>query len=204
LALANLDRNLSARLHRIGCPAPEELGEYHLQLLADDRAREIRRHVADCRQCAQELAGLRDYLADLRPDIEQGPFEAVGARARVWLARLAGGTWGPGPALQPAPAVAGVRGTDQGPRVYNAGDMQVSIDVQSDPSQPGQRCVYGLLLASEPEKYQAHLWQEGKRITSVPVVSAGSFVISGLEPAGYELILEGPDAEVHVQDLTVE
>ena len=51
LALANLDRNLSARLHRIGCPPPEELGEYHLQLLADDRAHEIRRHVAPGNTC---------------------------------------------------------------------------------------------------------------------------------------------------------
>lgn len=198
------EARLLSGLYRLECPAPEELGEYHLQLLPKDRAREIRQHVAGCRLCAREIAGLRGYLTELRPDVEHGVLGAVGAPMRVWVARLVGGMASPGLALQPGQVVAAIRGADEGPRIYEAGDIQLSIDVQPDPHQPSHRSLFGLLLGPQSAGFRAHLWQQGTHLISVPVDAAGNFEISGLPPGSYELILEGPDAEVHVQDLNAE
>ncbi len=203
-ALAKLERRLSAGLYRVECPASEVLGEYHLQLLPDDRATEIRQHVAGCGLCARELAELQGYLVTLRPDLEHDALQTAKARVRVWIARLVGGMSGPGLSLQPGTAVAGTRGAEEGARVYEAGGFQLSIEVQADAGHPSLRGLFGLLLGPEPQEFQAHLWQHGMRIASVPVDTAGNFSISSLEPGSYDLILEGPSTEVHVQDLAVE
>jgi hypothetical protein len=135
--------------------------------------------------------------------VEHGVLEETGARVKVWIARLVGGMAGAGVPLQLAPAVVGVRGADEGPRIYEADDVQLSIEVQPDPDRPTRRGLFGLVLSAEPEKFRAHLWQQGTHITSVPVDGVGNFVISGLEPDSYELILDGPGVEVHVQDVAV-
>jgi hypothetical protein len=185
------------------CPASEELGEYHLQLLPAGRADEIRHHVADCPLCARELAELEAYLADLAPDIEHGRLEAAQAHVRVWIARLVEGVTGAGPALAPAPAFAGLRGQDEGPQIYEAGDVQVSLEVQADAERRGRRSLLGLLIAAEAGEFRAHLWQHGTRVTSVPVDDTGNFVIAGLDAGRYDLIVSGPQVEVHIQELDV-
>lgn len=197
-ALARLERRLSAELYRIACPASEELGEYHLQLLPASRADEIRKHLAICPFCTREVAELQGYLADLAPDVEVGLVEAMQARVRVWIARLVEGG-----AMAPAPAFAGLRGDDEGPRVYEAGDVQISIEAQADAEQPGQHSLLGLLIAAQAGTFEAHLWQRGTHVTSVTVEDAGNFVIPNLDVGAYDLIVSGPGIEVHIPELEV-
>jgi hypothetical protein len=63
--------------------------------------------------------------------------------------------------------------------------------------------LLGLVSGIEAHGMEAHIWQDDRHITQVPVDELGNFVIPGLAPAGYVLILSGPDVEIHIQDLDV-
>jgi hypothetical protein len=177
------------------------LGEYHLDLLPRDRAAAVAQHLVDCPHCRGEVAQLANYLAELAPDLEFTPLE----RARVWVARLvdtAREMGQPGiPAL--APAYAGVRGAEEGPRLYQAGEAQIAIETQEDPEQPDRRVLLGLITGMETPGWQAHLWQAAECIAQAPVDELGNFVLPNLAPGAYELILVGPEAEIHFQELEI-
>jgi hypothetical protein len=204
--LTGIEERLTRALYRINCPDPTELGEYQLQMISGDRAKFIKQHLAECPLCAREAAQLQDYLADLTADLEPGPLERVRHRLKVVVARLldsasASGLSGPA-AL--APAYAGLRGAEEGPLVYQAGELQVVIQVHEDADRPGRQTIVGLVTGlSDPQGVMVHLWQAGQQLLTVPVDDLGNFEISDLAPAGYELILGGPETEIHIQDLPV-
>ncbi|RME44392.1 MAG: hypothetical protein D6791_13280, partial [Chloroflexi bacterium] len=110
--LARLQHRLTARLYRITCPPPEELGEYHLGMLPREQMAAVARHLDECPYCTQEVAQLREYLSELAPALELRPIERARERVKVLVARLV--DRGLGPALPgqpaPAPAYAGIRG----------------------------------------------------------------------------------------------
>jgi hypothetical protein len=101
-----------------------------------------------------------------------------------------------------APALA-LRGEEQEPLFYEAGDVQLTIEIQDDPDEPGRRSLLGLVMGAEPEDIQAHLYQDSERVASAEVDELGNFIISSLSPGHYELILTAPTAEIHVQDLAI-
>lgn len=194
--MENIEKRLAAQLYRVTCPTPDELGEYHLHMVSGSRAAAIKHHLNDCPHCQAELAQLQTYLADLTPDIQH----SLGERLQIWIARLIpSGTMGGG-AMQPALAW---RGQDDGPLMYEAGDAQLTLEVQDDPQKAGARTILGLLIGVEPVETSAHLWQETERVTQVSVDEFGNFVFAGLPPGTYELIVSGPDFEIHLQELTV-
>lgn len=207
--MENIEKRLAAQLYRATCPTVDELGEYHLNMISGEQATTIKRHLSGCPHCRAELVQLQTYLADLAPDVEH----SLGERIQIWIARLIpAGTMGGG-ALQPALAL---RGQDNGPLMYEAGDAQLSLEVQDDPEKLGARVILGLLIGVEtvetpalsgdlrPQaEVMAHLWQAAQKVAQVPVDKYGNFVFTGLPPGAYELIVSGPDFEIHVQKLTV-
>ena len=84
-----------------------------------------------------------------------------------------------------------------------SGDVQIAIEVQDDAERPGRKTLLGLVIGAEPAGMQAHLWQDERRIVTIPVDELGNFVIPDLAPGVYELIVGGPEVEVHVQELQV-
>jgi len=203
--LAAQERQLAARLYRAICPEPLELGEYSLRRLPADRREAIDRHVEQCPHCAGEVEAVGRYLEALSDELSSGFLE----RVKVLIARLvSGGTEaGQGGAeaapIFGTPALAGVRGSDEEPLLYEAGALQLSLDVQADGGRPGRRTILGLILDDETGGWQARLWQEGERVAEADVDDLGNFVLSGLEPGSYDLIIGRPNVEIHVQNLDI-
>jgi hypothetical protein len=203
--LARLQHRLIAQLYRLTCPSAMELGEYDFGLLPRDQAAAVARHLAECPHCIREVAQLKDYLTDVAPTLELGPLERVREQVKVLVARLVSG--GPGSSLlqQPAlaPAYVGVRGEEEEPMVYQADDIQVVIEIHEDVDQPGHRVLLGLVTEIEPRELKVHLWQASQCIATVSVDELGNFVIPGLAPGSFELILSGPEVEIHIQALEI-
>ncbi|MCB9420732.1 MAG: carboxypeptidase regulatory-like domain-containing protein [Ardenticatenaceae bacterium] len=194
--MEDIEKRLAAQLYRVTCPTPTELGEYHLHLISGTQADTIRQHLHICPHCQAELSQLQAYLTDLTPDVER----SLSERVQIWIARLIpAGTMGGG-ALQPALAL---RGQDDGPLMYEAGAAQLTLEVQDDPEKVGARAVLGLLIGVETVETVAHLWQNAQKTAQIPVDEIGNFTFTGLAPGRYELIVSGPDFEIHVQELVV-
>jgi hypothetical protein len=203
--LARLQHRLIAQLYRLTCPSSMELGEYDLGLLPREQAAAVARHLAECPHCIREVAQLRDYLTDLAPTLGLSPLERFREQIKVLVARLV--SVGPGSGLlkQPAlaPAYLGVRGEEEGSLVYQADDIQVVIEVHEDVDQPDRRVLLGLVTEIEPRELKVHLWQASQSIATVSVDELGNFAIPGLAPGSYELILSGPEVEIHIQALEI-
>jgi hypothetical protein len=201
--LAQLEGRLTTQLYRVTCPSPHELGEYHLDVLPDAQMDAIRQHLDECPHCRREVAQLEGYLAELAPTREPGPLQQVVERVRVVVARLAGG--GSGGGWPGQLALAGVRGDESDvPLVYQAGETQVIVEIETDAERPDRKTVLGLVIGPEPESLlQAHLWHASQRVATAPVDELGNFVLPGLLPGAYELILAGPDLEIHIQHVQV-
>ena len=203
--LIHLQDHLMARLYRIACPPPVELGEYYLDVLPRDQAAAVAQHLVECPHCARELVQLKGYLAELATAEEPGPVERIKERVRVLVARLVSGGVEVGllgrPAL--APAYVGVRGGEGEPYLYQADEVQVAIEVQDDADRPGRRVVMGLVIGMEPGGLDAHLWRAARPVATVPVDELGNFIIPDLGPGSYELILSGPEMEIHIQEVQV-
>jgi hypothetical protein len=194
--MAKLENQLSKALYRAFCPDTNELGEYQLGMLSAQRANQIQAHLAECPHCRTELAQLKSFLKEVEPDLEP----SLAGRVRVWLATLLPSGTGGGP----APAFAlGLRGDETGPHFYQAGDAQITLEVQEDPNAPGRKILVGLILGEGAASLHAHLWREDQAIMSTEVDELGNFTLSGLEPGQYELFLSGPDVEIQIKDLEV-
>jgi hypothetical protein len=194
--MENIEKRLAAQLYRVTCPTTDELGEYHLQLVTGSQVDGIRQHLHRCPHCQAELSQLQAYLTDLTPDIEH----SLSERIQIWIARLIpAGTMSGG---IPQPALA-LRGQDTGPLMYEAGDAQLSLEVQDDPQKPGARTILGLLIGVETVETAAHLWRDAQKVAQVPVDEFGNFALTGLDPGAYELIVSGLDFEIHLQELAV-
>jgi hypothetical protein len=144
-------------------------------------------------------------MAELAPTLELSPLERVKEQVRVLVARLVSGGPGGGPLKLPAlaPAYAGVRGEGEGPTVYQADDIQVAIEVQEDAERPGRKVILGLIIGTQAGGVKVHLWQADERVAEVPADELGNFIIPDLAPGSYELILSGPEVEIHIQELHV-
>lgn len=210
--LARQQQQLAARLYRANCPDAHTLGEYQMRLLAAEQAAQVAQHIAICPHCALELDELRATLGDLASDLEMSVVE----RLRVLIARLvpdlpnlgASPAGMPGPAGMPA--LAGMRGAmpsqQGGPRLYEAGDIQLSLEVQ-DAAEAGRKSVLGLITGAEATGWQVTLWREEESVAelvqTVAVDELGNFVFDSLAPGAYTLTLRGDDVEVVIQDLAV-
>lgn len=196
--MASWQQELTARLYRHECPAPLTLGEYHLGLLAGDKADAVGEHLAVCPHCRQEVAGLEAYLHDLEPSLAARLLSEAKERVRVVVARL---TSPPGPAL--APVYAAVRGEEEALYVYEAEEMQIAVEVQDDAEAPGRKVILGLVTGAAPAGGEATLWRAGQRIAAAPIDELGNFVIGDLEAGSYDLIVSGQQLEVHIEELEV-
>ena len=124
---------------------------------------------------------------------------------RVIIARLIqGGKAGlPGfGGLQPA--MAGIRGSDNGPMIYGAEDYQLAIEFLEDPEKPGRRVLYGLLVGDEePSSFEVQLWREQALVAHARVDQYGNFSINDLQPGDYDMRLIRPSLSIRLDDLSV-
>ncbi len=202
--LAQTQRLASARLFRAACPPALELGEFQMDLLPAGRAAAVQRHVDICPHCAGELAQVASFMGAPDPYLQAAPWSALHQQVNVLIARLAS-------ALQPvrllgqppfALAQAGLRGDGAEPLRYEAGAVQVILNVQSDDPRTERRLLDGLVLGLDAA-LQATLWRAEQQVAAAPVDELGNFTVGNLAPGQYELILTGEQDEVHIQNLQI-
>jgi hypothetical protein len=195
--MAHIDDSLKAALFRITCPDSATLGDFHLELLAEGRTATIASHLTTCPHCTQELRQLEMFLAETAVSLEASTVD----RIKIWIAkRIPSG--GGANDLFGSPAFA-VRGNDSGPLMYEAGDAQLTLEIQDDPEKPGCKSILGLVLGIETNDVAVKLIREGVVVTAVTLDDLGNFTFSGLEPGKHELTLSGRSIEIHVPDLMI-
>jgi hypothetical protein len=194
-AQAALYSGLRARLYRLDCPPAEELSELRLGLLAGEPRMRLESHISHCPHCRRELAQLDDYLDSLAAELEP----SLAERVKVLIARLVRG--GGGPILGLAPA--GVRGDDDRALVYEAGEIQLALEILPSANTPGYCELLGLISGGDTAGMRVELLREGLPAGAAEVDPAGNVVIDNLPPGTYELTLRGPGLEVQVRDLRI-
>ncbi len=154
-----LDAALRAALYRRDCPTTMELGDYQMDLLAEDERARIQRHVSRCPHCQAELSRLTNLVSDARdapapgtlpepaPAPDPGWRQVALESGRAWLDQQTGrwrqvwvslSSLGSHPAG--TPALAGLMGADVGtPRslpgaVYISGaEANIEIKIRAVP-----------------------------------------------------------------------
>jgi len=197
-ALLEIQGHLTANLFRTQCPSSQELGDYHLRLIPSDSRVKIKAHVANCLHCTRELAELEAYLNQVRPEIEITPVE----RVKILVAKLIGGLdLSSQGAL--APAMVGVRGTTSSATMYEAGDLQLSLELQKDPEDPGKGTLLGLALGADVAGLVAKLLQDGSEIADSKLDDLGNFLFQDIPSGAYDLILQGSEIEIHIPTIAI-
>lgn len=199
--LVALQGRLTAALYRVTCPSLMELGEYHLGMLGREQAAAVDQHLAECPHCSREVAQLKGYLGELAADVAFRPLE----RIKVLVAKLVGSGAGTDRRRRAAlaPVYAGIRGEEEGPHIYEAGEIQIVLEIQEDAEQPDRRTVLGLVTGLEADGWQVQVWRGEERIADAPVDELGNFVLRNLAPGSYELNVTGPDVSIQIQDFDV-
>lgn len=192
--LNGLQTHLKRGLYRATCPTPVELGEYHLERLPAAAQQLIAGHLSDCPHCVRELDQLREYLQSLSADLQP----SLLAEAQFVVGKLLGRDAWDDALVGAAPALAGVRGEGEPPRVYQAGELQVAIQSDDEPENPGRKSLLGVINSDALAGSRAYLWDAEELIAESTVSEANHFTFSDLAPGEYTLILSGPAEEIHL------
>ena len=192
--LARAQSRISAHLYRFDCPSTLDLGEYADESLPAAQMKAIDLHVAECPHCAAELKHFQTAPPELAPATTPPFLE----RLKVLLAQLVEGESG-----GLTPAFAGLRGQENGPTLYQAGDIQIAIEFQPVAGRPGWKTLLGLVTDTDLEGLEAHLSQAEQVMATALIEAHGAFVLPDLAPGTYQLMLRGPEVEIHIQDLVV-
>jgi anti-sigma factor RsiW len=207
-ALARMQRGLSRALTYATSPTQLELGEYVLGMAAPEAVAVVERAVVAYPHLAREVSALREYLADL--DLPPAAGQAAGQapalplreRVRLVVARLVEELSGAGGA---SPALAGVRGGPTAERVYQIEDGQLIVAMQENSEQPQTRDILGLAIGLPAEyEYWVSLYQAEQMKARATMDAYGNFVINGVQPDLYALVLSSVAAEIVVPALHVE
>ncbi len=200
--LARLQDRLTARLFRLTCPSPTELGEYHLGLLTSTQAAAVAHHLRECPHCVREVAQLKGYLREPAPAAESSPLE----RVKVLVARLVGGKQEDRPSgeFAFAPALVAVRGSAPGPITWEADGILIVLDVQ--PAAEGRVSILGQVAADDQDHWTGalvELRQAGALQLTTTVDDLGAFHCAGIPPAPTEIKITSSDG-ITVQIPTID
>ncbi len=189
------DAKLTAILYRAFCPETSELGEYHLRLVSQDRVAFLQEHLGECPHCRLELEQLNQFLDEVSPDLEFSPLE----RFKIWVAEKL-----PRQPDASRPLAFGLRGESKSQIFYRAGDAQITLELQPDPAAPGNKIILGLVLGVTPADLQIRCFLAGTQVGQALVDELGNFVLAGLEPGKYDILLQNNELEIQIRDLLID
>lgn len=185
-------RGISARVYRGVCPPSMTMSAYHLGDLPAEEMEEIRTHLEICAECRREVLAFRKFLEATAPEAPDGAGWIE--RAGIFVTSfLEAGTL--------APAAAGLRGSEDAPRIIQIDDLQITLFVEDNLDRPDMHNLLGLVSGGSTAGWTAFLWQGGELAVQTPLSEEGEFSLEGLSKGEYTLILDGPESEVHIQDL---
>lgn len=194
---------LMKKLHRVTCPDTLELSEYAGGLLSSDRIAMLELHLETCPKCRQELNLLRAFMAeDDLPAADNSQSDSFVDRLQRPFRRLIAiihESNVPGFAGQMA-----LRGTVGDQLVYEVEDVQIVIDIQSDPANQNLRVIYGLVLGLEAESLVSiTLYNSDLQLDSTRLDEIGNFSFEGLAKGIYRIRLWSGSVEVEINELRI-
>jgi hypothetical protein len=203
--LRRLQEQLSHDLHRMTCPTPVILGEYHLELLTPRQAASVREHVELCPHCQRELEQLDSYLDDLSLQMKPTPIQHI----QILVAQLvdsATQSLGHTTGSPLSPVLLGaVRDEDQEdhPSVYRVNDVEIVIEAQSEFPGQDKKTVLGFVRGLNLDSLNVLLWRGEEPIAAVEVDEQGHFVFEHVPAGVYDLAVRDADLEVHVREISL-
>lgn len=189
--LDHVQKRLTARLYRLTCPPPIELGEYHLRMLPASKMLVIAQHLRECPHCALEVAQLEEYLSEFAPF----PEASLLGKAKVLIAQLVGS----GGELGSTPAFSVLRGEAKGPLVFEADGTVITLDVQSMPN--GQVPILGQLAADDQDQWtgaKVELQQADLSQQTASVDDLGAFHFEDVHPGAIQITIKSLSG-IHIQ-----
>ena len=215
---------LRAVLHRVECPDTDVLLDHASGWLPLDQKRSVAEHLEVCPRCAEEVAVIAGFPAL----IDAPEPQTVVDRLHEVIATLVSGPGFVGQ-LQPV-ALRGGEGAAEGdgePWVFEANGVQIVIEVGPDPEFPDRREIAGQVIgdgtiglavevrraaqtadpADVPSLATAEGQGKGEDAEDEPIVSTtevdeySSFLVSGLKPMTYLIVLRGGPSTIRIQDL---
>lgn len=200
--LGRLQNRLTARLYRLTCPTPLELGEYHLGLLRNEQKTAIAAHLRECPHCMRELAELKTYLSELAPPLEPSPVDRVKVLiARLFGERMDGQQPGTGSL---APAFAMLRGGSSGPITLEADGILIVLDAQ--PSDEARLAITGQIAAEDQDRWTGASIElrQGEALRCTAAVNdLGAFRCAGILPGFCVLQIKPLDGPVILANFEV-
>ncbi len=199
----SMEDKLRQALYRHDCPDPLRLGEYHLDLLPPPDRQSIAEHLGFCPHCRLEVARLAGFLTATRETPGRPDEPSLLEKVQVFLVDLLAPTGGDAP--RPAALrTAGDPLQDQTQfRVHRLGDYLVSITIQPPGSGDRVAIMGDLANLEDPavtfESWTLHVWQHGRLLQVTPVDAGGGFTLEIARGAPFELILSGPEVEIHLR-----
>ncbi|MBO0778379.1 MAG: hypothetical protein J2P37_06075 [Ktedonobacteraceae bacterium] len=209
-------RLLAGKLYRWDCPPNQVLGEYHLGLLDEQQAAEVRQHVGACALCAAEVAGLVAFLAQDSMPVTHSPTSNHHAMRDIRQVldqmgeQVAGGVNRIIATLLPSPRLSHVRDAAQHvsswPRRYGAGEIHLSLQVER--GRNDELRLIGFVTRKETalEALQGtpvHLLAQDGTSYTQEVDDLGNFVFSALAAATYALELHFSEGIVAIEHIAI-
>ena len=192
LQIQRTSKLLFETLYRVRCPAPEVLGQYHLDLLSPDERLTVAAHVRTCPHCTQELELLsqpEDALIRHVMNIFKNVTQVVDA---MLVAPLS---------TQPTT----VRGYTQQHLAFRGADVDVLIGFA--PTTPN-RCVgtlTGTILQMERiSDKQVWLFPPNQSPQATDIDTLGIFTFENITPGEYVLALNIGDQALLLREVTID
>ena len=193
-ALARFQTKLGAHLFRQTCPDAQTLGDYYLEYLDRATSRRTSQHLLHCPHCTRELISLQSFLGKLPTQ------PGLGQRVQLWVAQFLNPLGSIGD-FQPALAL---RGDAPEPLAFVTEEgVEIALNVHDDGAAPGRKIIVGLINGVESETVIVDLYQEGHYVTTAGADTLGNFMLEGLLPGTYELIVKSATFLIHIQSFTI-
>ena len=173
-------------------PTDLEIGEYALGLLPADRAREVAHYLERHPHATRLADGLQTFWDNLRP--EKRPPATSSAKVNILIAQLlATQDW----------QAAGVRGESSG--VYQVGSVQVTVAIDGDLDDPSVYVLTGIITGGPLAAAHVTLWSADhpEATGRTTCDEDGHFMLSGIRPGSYELIIHSQETAVHIPQLQI-
>ncbi len=212
--MGSTETRLKAILFRSDCPSNMELGDYELGLLSSQRREELDSHMAVCPHCQADLVQMRQFMAIPAIGIESAKSDGeqkspLLERIKVIFVDLLSPSAG---MQRPASLQPVFRGAENNmrTRVIETDTYVISISaIEDKTSYPKQQIIGNVMpLSDDDETFQhwtASLWRSGALVTSTPLADDSYFIFEDVQPIEmpHELILSGPEVEIHLQNLQI-
>lgn len=198
--LAAEQEYLRTLLHRSTCPTPDTLRDYAWDLLPDDEAQTIARHLSFCAHCTADY--FRDYYAYFAGDTSGEDLFTIAARSGGHIqfceAARVEAVWAGSTGLRDS------RGQTGQVLTYEGGEnVLLMIQILADDTRVGRFVMEGAVSGVDAEGWQLNLWQDGRPLQTVVFDPVCDFRLRGLLPGNYELILNGPTFKLRIPQVSV-